>query len=649
MIRPMRVCFITTCNKNIGDDFVREGIRSVLDGLCEYRSYFVNKHFPELTCATPLPEDEGPPLADKILDSDVVVQCGAPVYWNLGPSPGQKCCTAEWIVPLWYERIAKVCHGRPVLNLAAGACQGYFGSAEEVVRDEACARFIRDIHSFCRLTTVRDRMAEEIHFRLGLSVIRQPCASILAWRRRRLPPVERETIALNFMPPGGHYDLEGRVDTRAWAEKFLSIWSLLRAGGEEVALVAHDRAEVEALRTLLPGHPIFYSSDFRDYFSFYARCRGGIFNRVHGAFLLAGAGTPAVIVGNDSRSWMVDEVSLPRWHVSECDPVTLVTALLEMAGSQPLREHLVQLEEQMYQSLKVLCASAIEPRATAQDDTSHVCCILVHKPEEQNMNRDRDWLTAEIHRRAPWYQRIEFPEYGITTTDDPRWVVNDAACDNLFPGMNPADAPRLRPVPKYERLRPHLPDVSGRTVLDVGCSCGFFAFEFCRLGAKAVTGLDIDSTNVERATFSASVLGLQNARFVAGDVGQYAEAHDVVWGASLHEHFFFPFYYLARLLFLAKERLILETHHYIEDDEERVARLDLSYAIPGRLGTHAFHFSRKLFIDYLKMLGVAEESIEERVFYEDSRVRRLLLSVATAGFQRNRGSNPFLKPLESIG
>ena len=162
--------------------------------------------------------------------------------------------------------------------------------------------------------------------------------------------------------------------------------------------------------------------------------------------------------------------------------------------------------------------------------------------------KNRQWLEAEIAKRAPWYQRIAFPEYGIATTDRAAWTYQDAAWDNLFPGMRTEDAARMRPVPKFERFQHLLPDVTGKSVLEVGTSCGFFVFEFCRRGARCATGLDISESNIEKAAFCARALNLPQARFVVADVGLYSEAHDIVWGASLHEHFYFPFYFYLSLI-----------------------------------------------------------------------------------------------------
>jgi hypothetical protein len=356
----LKFAFITTRRTNVGDDFVRTGLRAVLDEICPYHSYIVNKHDPDQSCITQHPEDDGPIVGDKILDADVTFQSGAPVYWNLGEAPGHKCSTAEWVDPLWYRRIAPNHLIRPLINVAAGACQPYYGSANTIVEDPSCNRFIRDIHSYSRLTIVRDKMAEDVHKLLGLPVFRLPCASIHAWRRYKGQTRIGDGIALNFMPLGGHYDLDGKMDPDRWQSDFLRIDELLRKSGSEVRLVAHNRAELDAISRMFPGRTIFFSEDYEDYFGFYAGCRGGILNRVHGAMLLAGKGCPAVVIGNDSRAWMADELSLPRWHVSEIDPEVAVGALIERLDDPDFRANLVNTERTTFTRVKALLTAALQ-------------------------------------------------------------------------------------------------------------------------------------------------------------------------------------------------------------------------------------------------------------------------------------------------
>lgn len=355
----LKVTFFSTRRTNVGDDFVREGLRAVLDSLTPYAGYQVNKHDPEASCRTPYPEEDGPPLADKVRDADVVIQCGAPVYWNLGTAPGQRCTTAEWTGPFWYERVARVCQRIPVLNLAAGACQRYDEDTRRLLEEPECVRFIRDLHSFCRLTTVRDSLAGELHTRLGLPAALLPCASIHAWRRYPQPPSPRSRIALNFMPLGGHYDLDGRVDPALWAAHFLEIDFRFRALGWETALVAHDLAERDAAARLFPGRDVFYSDDYRPYLDFYATCMGGVLNRVHGAMLLAGSGSPCFVVGNDSRARMADEIGLPRCHVADAVPETIVNTVSVMLAEGEFRRRMLRLEQQSFARVQSLVGDAL--------------------------------------------------------------------------------------------------------------------------------------------------------------------------------------------------------------------------------------------------------------------------------------------------
>ena len=43
---------------------------------------------------------------------------------------------------------------------------------------------------------------------------------------------------------------------------------------------------------------------------------------------------------------------------------------------------------------------------------------------------------------------------------------------------------------KWQRVAPHLSDLTGRTVLDVGCGNGYFGYQMLGAGAKAVVGID---------------------------------------------------------------------------------------------------------------------------------------------------------------
>lgn len=95
----------------------------------------------------------------------------------------------------------------------------------------------------------------------------------------------------------------------------------------------------------------------------------------------------------------------------------------------------------------------------------------------------RDWNDAELKEwiaRQDWYQSIPIRN-GIMT-----------------PGL--VDSPR--------RLRDlKLPSLAGKSVLDVGCNAGMYAFECERLGASRVVGVDIEEYSLRQAAVLKELLG----------------------------------------------------------------------------------------------------------------------------------------------
>ncbi|HEX9932923.1 MAG TPA: TIGR04290 family methyltransferase, partial [Allosphingosinicella sp.] len=88
------------------------------------------------------------------------------------------------------------------------------------------------------------------------------------------------------------------------------------------------------------------------------------------------------------------------------------------------------------------------------------------------------------------------------------------------------------PGAKFRRFAPHLPeDLTGKTVLDIGCNAGFYSMEMKRRGAERVVGVDSDDRYLEQARFAAATLGYDNIEFrnlSVYDVGALGRRFDVV-------------------------------------------------------------------------------------------------------------------------
>jgi tRNA (mo5U34)-methyltransferase len=64
------------------------------------------------------------------------------------------------------------------------------------------------------------------------------------------------------------------------------------------------------------------------------------------------------------------------------------------------------------------------------------------------------------------------------------------------------------PRSKFKNFAGVLPeDLSGKSVLDVGCNAGFYSFEMKRRGADRVLGIDFDDRYLAQARFAAEVQG----------------------------------------------------------------------------------------------------------------------------------------------
>lgn len=320
-----KIAFLTTLHTNVGDDFIRCGIRHVLDltGVA-YAPLFINKHDER---SLGLPAEDEPLLSEhKYRECDLIVQSGAPVYWNLPP---HSSVTSEWHEWFW-ERLVLSSDGpaKPILlNLGAGSCQPLGQNADAYLANPACADFARRAGQRASLTTVRDPLASEILQRLAVPHHALPCPAFFAAARLSPRPALSGIFGLNLMPLAGHWDLSGNFDTGAWAANISALLGWIRSRGQPL-FVCHDPTEVEFCRRFAaPGERIFHSSSWREYMDVYSQCSAIVANRVHGAVCGAGFGVPAVIIGNDSRTTIADYIGLSRYHPNALNIDELIAEL----------------------------------------------------------------------------------------------------------------------------------------------------------------------------------------------------------------------------------------------------------------------------------------------------------------------------------
>ncbi len=135
------------------------------------------------------------------------------------------------------------------------------------------------------------------------------------------------------------------------------------------------------------------------------------------------------------------------------------------------------------------------------------------------------WTTERVRQRAaelgPWFHNMQLG--GVWTAPD------------HFLGDYPAV--------KWRSFADAIPaDLSGKTVLDIGCNGGFYSMEMKRRGADRVLGIDFDEDYLAQARFAAEIEGLdiEFRQMSVYDVAGLGERFDVVFFIGVLYHLRHP-------------------------------------------------------------------------------------------------------------
>jgi tRNA (mo5U34)-methyltransferase len=132
-------------------------------------------------------------------------------------------------------------------------------------------------------------------------------------------------------------------------------------------------------------------------------------------------------------------------------------------------------------------------------------------------------------------------------------------------GVQTAPAHFLGDYPnvKWRRFAHAVPaDLTGKSVLDVGCNGGFYSIEMKRRGASRVLAIDSDDLYLEQARFASAVCGHSDIEFrnmSVYDVNTLGERFDVVIFMGVLYHLRHPLLALDRLYGVVRETMIFQS------------------------------------------------------------------------------------------
>jgi tRNA (mo5U34)-methyltransferase len=154
-----------------------------------------------------------------------------------------------------------------------------------------------------------------------------------------------------------------------------------------------------------------------------------------------------------------------------------------------------------------------------------------------------DDLAARVRALGPWFHNMTLG--GVQTAPE------------HFLGDYPAIKWRT-----FAHIVPE--DLSGRTVLDIGCNAGFYAIEMKRRGADRVVGMDSDPRYLAQARLAAETAGLkiELCELSVYDVERLGERFDFVLFMGVLYHLRHPLLALDRIReHVAHDLLLFQAMH----------------------------------------------------------------------------------------
>jgi tRNA (mo5U34)-methyltransferase len=186
----------------------------------------------------------------------------------------------------------------------------------------------------------------------------------------------------------------------------------------------------------------------------------------------------------------------------------------------------------------------------------------------------REEIEREVERLGPWFHNIDL--LGVQTA----------------PGHFLGDYPSLK-WRNFERALPV--DLSGKSVLDIGCNGGFYSIEMKKRGAARVVGIDHDEQYLRQARFAARILDfdIEFRKLSVYKVAELREQYDLVLFMGVFYHLRHPLLALDLLYeHVAKDLLVFQS---LQRGSDEVERLEQDYpfteqAIFNQPGYPKLHF-----------------------------------------------------------
>src|SRR5258708_3424269 len=152
---------------------------------------------------------------------------------------------------------------------------------------------------------------------------------------------------------------------------------------------------------------------------------------------------------------------------------------------------------------------------------------------------------------------------------DPKLAARIAELGEWFHNLNLNGVPTAPnhflgdfPNIKWQSIEAAIPqDLTGASVLDIGCNGGFYSIQLKQRGAERVLGIDVDERYLKQARFAAETLGLdiEFEKRSVYSVDEIPGQFDFVFFMGVFYHLRYPLFALDKVIKKVKGNLVFQT------------------------------------------------------------------------------------------
>lgn len=159
--------------------------------------------------------------------------------------------------------------------------------------------------------------------------------------------------------------------------------------------------------------------------------------------------------------------------------------------------------------------------------------------DSNKMEYSREELQDKVRELGPWYQ-----------------------CFNLDGVLTNAADPTY-PESRWQLIEPHVPkNLTGKTVLDIGCNAGYFSMKMKQRGAASVLGTDINLKSINQARFVANYFNV-SVDYEVMNLYEFVLTNrrkfDFVLFLGVFYHLRYPLLVMDKIAEMAREKMYFTT------------------------------------------------------------------------------------------